>query len=56
LRFFYPKLAQGGYIFIHDFNNKEYEGVRKAVYEFCKEQNISFVPLPDIGGTTIITK
>jgi O-methyltransferase len=56
LQFFYPKLARGGYIFIHDFNNDLYKGARKAVEQFCTEQNISFVPLPDAGGSAIIAK
>lgn len=56
LRFFYPKLVTGGYIFIHDFNNDNYRGARKAVEQFCFEQKIGFVPIPDFGGSSIITK
>ena len=56
LNFFYPRLVSGGYILIHDFNNDNYKGSRKAVEQFCSEQNINFVPLPDSGGTAIISK
>jgi len=56
LGFFYPRLTKGGYIFIHDFNNDLYKGSRKAVEDFCLENNIGFVPIPDSGGTAIITK
>jgi len=56
LQFFYPKLVRGGYIFIHDFNNDNYTGARKAVVQFCLEQNIGFVPVPDFGGSAIIIK
>ncbi|MEO6314260.1 MAG: TylF/MycF/NovP-related O-methyltransferase [Chitinophagaceae bacterium] len=56
LQFFYPRLVKGGYIFIHDFNNDEYKGSRKAVEQFCAEQNIGFVPLSDSGGSAIIAK
>lgn len=56
LKFFYPLLSKGGYIFIHDFNNNAYKGSRKAVEQFCNEENIGFVPLPDSGGSAIITK
>jgi O-methyltransferase len=56
LQFFYPRLVKGGYIFIHDFNNDEYKGSRKAVEQFCAEQNIGYVPLPDAGGSAIIAK
>jgi O-methyltransferase len=56
LNFFYPKLENKGYIFVHDFNNDLYKGVRKAVVEYCGDNNISYVPIPDIGGSVIITK
>lgn len=56
LNFFYPKLVNGGYIFVHDFNNENYAGARKAVEQFCKEQGIGFVPIPDSGGSVIIGK
>ena len=56
LHFFYPKLAKGGYILIHDFNNDNYKGARKAVEQFCSEQSLNFVPLPDSGGSAIISK
>lgn len=56
LQFFYSRLVIGGYIFIHDFNNENYRGVRQAVQQFCEEQNISYTPIPDSAGTAIITK
>ncbi|TMI78270.1 MAG: methyltransferase [Bacteroidetes bacterium] len=56
LHFFYPKLVRGGYIFVHDYNNDNYQGAREAVQQFCHEQNIGFVPIPDLGGSAILTK
>lgn len=56
LHYFYPRLVKGGYIFIHDFNNAAYKGARKAVEQFCREQGVSFVPIPDSGGTAVIVK
>jgi len=56
LNFFYPRLVHGGYILIHDFNNDNYKGSRKAVEQFCVEQHINFIPLPDSGGSAIISK
>jgi O-methyltransferase len=56
LNFFYPRLVNGGYIFVHDFNNEFYKGAKKAVSQFCQEQRINYVPLPDSGGTVIIIK
>lgn len=56
LKFFYPRLEKGGYIFVHDFNNVLYKGAREAVTQYCKEQAINYVPIPDSGGTAIITR
>jgi O-methyltransferase len=56
LQFFYPKLENKGYIFVHDFNNDLYKGAKKAVFEFCDTNGISYLPIPDSGGTAIITK
>jgi O-methyltransferase len=56
LKFFYPLLVKGGYIFVHDFNNDNYPGARKAVEKFCTENNISFVPIPDSAGSAILSK
>lgn len=56
LIFFYPKLEKGGYIFVHDFNNDGYKGARQAVLEYCEKNGISYVPIPDVCGTVIITK
>lgn len=56
LKFFYKNLVNGGCIFVHDFNNDHYKGARKAVEQFCGEQDITFTPIPDSAGTAIITK
>ena len=56
LAFFYPKLVEGGYILIHDYNNETYMGAKKAVRDFCNENNINYVPIPDTAGTAILTK
>lgn len=56
LRFFYARLAVGGFIFVHDYNNDEYKGARQAVLDFCHSQHVSFTPLPDSGGTVVLSK
>jgi O-methyltransferase len=56
LQYFYPKLENKGYIFVHDYFNDRYKGVRKAVDEFCHTAHAHFTPLPDIAGTVVITK
>lgn len=57
LSFFYPRLAKGGYIFIHDYNNTEYAGCKEAVNQYIQENNITTIlPISDGWGTLIITK
>jgi len=57
LVYFYPRLQKGGYIFIHDYNDANlYVGVKKAVKKYCIENNVSYFPLTDGGGSVIIMK
>jgi O-methyltransferase len=56
LNYFYPRLSQGGYIFIHDYNNCRYKGVRSAVEEFSNATGAPLVQLPDVAGTAILLK
>lgn len=56
LTWFYPRLCKGGYLFIHDYANDSYKGAGEAVRKFCAERQLSFVPIPDLCGTTVIGK
>lgn len=58
LKFFYPRLSDGGYIFMHDYNTFYLEGIKFAVERYEKEQNIRLccVPIADRAGTLIIMK
>jgi O-methyltransferase len=56
LCYFFPRMTKGGFIFVHDYNNDEYKGAKKAVRQFCMENNIHFFPLPDSCGSAIIMK
>ena len=59
LRYFYPRLASGGYLMVHDYNNHEnYPGPRAAVEEFCLKgaEPIPFVPLCDLYGSVVLRK
>lgn len=57
LEYFYPRLASGGYIFIHDFGTYAWGcGVKNAVQEYCLQNSISYVPILDRCGSVIITK
>ncbi|MEO6035180.1 MAG: TylF/MycF/NovP-related O-methyltransferase [Verrucomicrobiota bacterium] len=56
LEYFYPRLSAGGYIFVHDYNNALYRGVKSAVNKFCRENGVFPVPLTDSCGTAVICK
>jgi O-methyltransferase len=57
LEYFYPRLVEGGYIFVHDYNHPDYMGNRKAVLEFCERKaDLSCVPIGDWGGTAILKR
>ena len=56
LCFFYPQLAKGGCLFVHDYDNDEYQGAHMTVRQFCQENDIGFFPLPDACGTAVIFK
>ncbi|RNB61470.1 methyltransferase [Brevibacillus gelatini] len=56
LSYFYPRMAKGGYIFIHDYNNSRFKGAKEAVRKYCEENSISFFPLSDFSGTAVIVK
>lgn len=56
LKYFYPKMVKGGYILIHDYNWGDFQGVRKAVDDYSKINDIHVVPVFDFGGSVIISK
>lgn len=56
LEYFYPRLSPGGFIFIHDYNNKRYSGVRHAVDAYLKDTPIAALPLPDFAGSLVVLK
>ena len=57
LCYFYPRLAKGGYIFLHDYNSSLY-GVERAVDRYEKDKKVLLpkVPLCDANGTMVIVK
>jgi len=58
IKFFYQRLNEGGYIFIHDYINPYLKGVKKAVRRYEREENtvLKKVPLADWAGTLVIVK
>ncbi|KKL93204.1 hypothetical protein LCGC14_1877040 [marine sediment metagenome] len=58
LRFFYPRISQGGYLFIHDYNNPQESnaGVLRAVREFMADKEEKILEIPDILGSIVFRK
>lgn len=58
LKFFYPRLSKGGYIFLHDYNTYFLGGIKVAVekYEEYLGEKLKSVPIADRAGTLIIIK
>ncbi len=57
LEYFYPRMNEGGYIFVHDYNNILLTGVKKAVERYQQKYGrMKIVPLADVGGTLVIVK
>ena len=56
LEWFYPRLNDGGYIFVHDYNNVRFTGVRHAVDRFVAATGCSCVPIPDFAGSVVIQR
>lgn len=54
LKFFYPKMVRGGVILIHEYFSAGYVGVKKAVYEFMSEYNLSIAQKLPIGDNLSI--
>lgn len=56
LKYFYPRMAKGGYILIHDYNNSDYPGAKQAVRQFSEEFAVGFNPISDLCGSAVIVK
>jgi hypothetical protein len=58
LKFFYPRLNEGGYIFLHDYHSAFLGGVKMAVERYQHDFNVrlKIVPLADRAGTLVIIK
>lgn len=57
LEYFYPKVNQEGYIFLHDYNSPESGfGVSRAANEFFGDKPEKIIEIPDSCGTAIVRK
>lgn len=56
LDFFYPRLSPGGLLVVHDYNNPYWNGVKRAVDEYCITIQERPILLGDKSGTAMIRK
>jgi len=57
LAFFYPRLARGGYCFVHDYNSPESNwACRRALTEFLSGKPEHLVELPDAWGSAVFRR
>lgn len=54
LKYFYPRMENGGVILIHDYFSTAFKGVKDAVKEFCNINNIKYMPIGDTLSVAII--
>jgi O-methyltransferase len=55
--FFYPRMARGGYFFMHDYNSPESDwAIRRACTEFLKDKPELILELPDVLGSAVFRK
>lgn len=53
---FWPRMAKGGVILIHDYNSTQFPGAGMAVRRFCDEQGLMVLPLSDLHGSAVLMK
>lgn len=58
IQFFYPRIVEGGILYIHDYNSSHLSGVKNAVKRYEKDNHVRLkkVPLADQCGTLVIIK
>jgi O-methyltransferase len=56
-KFFYPRLVQRGYFFMHDFNSPESgRAISRAAFEFMQDKPELLVEIPDEWGSAVFRK
>jgi len=56
LEFFYPRVAPGGYLVLHDYSSMAWPGIAEAVDRFFADKPESIVLVPDRSGTALVRK
>jgi hypothetical protein len=56
LEFFYPRISPGGLLIVHDYGNPHWDGMKRAVDEYCCEIPEKPIIVGDKSGTAMIRK
>jgi hypothetical protein len=56
LEFFYPRLSPGGLLIVHDYANPHWDGIKRAVDEYCRVIPERPLVFGDKSGTVMIRK
>ena len=54
LEFFYPLMPKGGLLLLHDYSSMFWKGAKKAIDEFCQNNNEHVILMPDKSGSAFI--
>ena len=58
LRYFWPRMEEGGYLMLHDWGSETLTGVALALEDYQRELGcrLPAVPIPDLGNSLILYK
>jgi len=56
LEYFWPRMIENGYIFVHDYFSFSYAGTKKAIEEFAEKNNVGFIPIGDTLSIAFVKK
>lgn len=56
LEYFYPRMAPGGFLVVHDYGSLWWPGAEQAVDEFFADKPEAVVPMPDISGSVVVRR
>lgn len=56
LEYFWPRMVDNGYIFVHDYFSFSYAGTKKAIEEFSEKYHVGYIPIGDTLSVALVKK
>lgn len=56
LEYFWPRLAENGYLLVHDYFSASYAGAKIAIEEFAEKHHVGFIPIGDTLSVAFVKK